>query len=130
VEMIGVRGLDEDRLHVFLDQELAPGYIAWAAPGVGVTQIGLAARGPIAGRLETLLERLAKLCDLSEARIVARRGGLIPCGGRVRPWKQRDAMLLGDAAGMVSPLTAGGIHPAMHLGRLAGVAIANHLLES
>jgi digeranylgeranylglycerophospholipid reductase len=129
VEMTGIRGLDGDRLHVFLDSRLAPGYIAWAVPGVGVTQIGLACRGPIAGRVEKLLARLATVFDFSEARIVARRGGLIPCGGPVRPWRTDRAMLLGDAAGMVSPLTAGGIHPAMQLGRVAGVAIANHLLD-
>jgi digeranylgeranylglycerophospholipid reductase len=130
VELTGVRGLEEDRLHVFLDQKLAKGYIAWAAPGVGVTQVGLATRGPIAGKLDGLLARLGQICDLSDTQVVARRGGLIPCGGRVRRWKSRDAMLLGDAAGMVSPLTAGGIHPAMQLGRVAGVAIANHVLES
>jgi digeranylgeranylglycerophospholipid reductase len=130
VELDGVRGLDEDRLHVFLDNRLAKGYIAWAVPGVGVTQVGLATTGPIAGRLDSLLERLASVCDLSQAKIVARRGGLIPCGGPVRPWRTDGAMLLGDAAGMVSPLTAGGIHPAMQLGRVAGVAIANHLFDA
>jgi digeranylgeranylglycerophospholipid reductase len=36
--------LDGRFLHCFLDSELAPGYIAWAAPSVGVTQVGLAAR--------------------------------------------------------------------------------------
>ena len=129
VELTGVQGLEADRLHVFLDNRLAQGYIAWAVPGVGVTQAGLATRGPVTGRIELLLKQLARICDLSDARIVARRGGLIPCGGPVRRWRTDRAMLLGDAAGMVSPLTAGGIHPAMQLGRVAGVAIANHLLD-
>lgn len=130
VELTGVRGLDADRLHVFLDTRLAKGYIAWAVPGVGVTQVGLATRGPIAGRIDALLEQLGKVCDLSHTEVAARRGGVIPCGGPVRPWRTQSAMLLGDAAGMVSPLTAGGIHPAMQLGRVAGVAIANHLLDA
>ncbi len=129
VELVGVRGLDADRLHVILDGRLAKGYIAWAVPGVGVTQVGLATSGPIAGRIDALLRRLADVFDLSAAKIVSRRGGLIPCGGPVRPWRTPGAMLLGDAAGMVSPLTAGGIHPAMQLGRVAGVAIANHLFD-
>jgi len=38
-------------------------------------------------------------------------------------------ILIGDAAGMVSPLTAGGIHNAMGVGRAAGVALSNHLLD-
>ena len=36
-------------------------------------------------------------------------------------------MLIGDAAGMVSPLTAGGIHKAYRFGKVAGDAIADHL---
>jgi flavin-dependent dehydrogenase len=31
---------------------------------------------------------------------------------------------------MVSPLTGGGIHTALHLGRLAGLAITDHLLDA
>ena len=41
-EYEGVRGVDPDRLHVFLDSQIAPGYIAWVVPGLGVTQVGLA----------------------------------------------------------------------------------------
>ena len=36
-------------------------------------------------------------------------------------------MLLGDAAGMVSPLTAGGIHPALEMGLECGKWIADYL---
>ena len=57
VEMTGVRGVDQDRLHVFLDSELAPGYIAWVVPGVGVTQIGLAVRKPHKPQLGAFLEK-------------------------------------------------------------------------
>ena len=38
-------------------------------------------------------------------------------------------LLVGDAAGLVSPLTAGGIHTALGSGRFAGHAIADHLLH-
>lgn len=38
-------------------------------------------------------------------------------------------MLVGDAAGLVSPLTAGGIHAAIYGGRRAGLAIADYLLD-
>ena len=136
-EFTGVTGLDEDRLHVFLDSRLAPGYIAWVVPGVEFTQVGLAVTQPHVPRLEPLVERLSRVFNFDRARLVARRGGLIPCGGIVRPWATRKQpgsrsgmMLLGDAAGMVSPLTAGGIHPAMQLGRAAGIALSDYLLEA
>ncbi len=125
----GVRDLDKDRLHVFLDSRLAPGYIAWAVPGLEHTQIGLAVNRPHVPRLSELVEKLSRVFNFDGARMIDRRGGLIPCGGCVRPFKRGAALLLGDAAGMVSPLTAGGIHPSMQLGRAAGIAISDHLLE-
>lgn len=127
VEMSGVRGVDQDRLHVFLDSEIAPGYIAWVVPGVGVTQIGLAVRKPHKPQLERFLEKLRKLFDFRDAKVVERRGGLIPCGGAKREWYTDRSILLGDAAGWVSPLTAGGIHPSLQVGKAAGVAIADFL---
>ena len=36
---------------------------------------------------------------------------------------------MGDAAGMVSPMTAGGIHPAIEIGRLLGIAISDYLQD-
>jgi flavin-dependent dehydrogenase len=55
------------------------------------------------------------------------RAGLIPCGGLVKPAGGRRALLVGDAAGMVSPVTAGGIHLALKHGLAAGHAIADFL---
>jgi len=131
LELEGVEGVDADRLHVFLDPALARGYIAWAVPGVGgITQVGLCARPPHRPRLDLLLERLTRLFDFRSARALERRAGLIPVGGPVRPWAAPGVLLLGDAAGQVSPLTGGGIHAALRTGRRAGQTIAEHLLES
>lgn len=128
-EWEGVEGLDPDRLHVFLDSELAPGYIGWAVPGVGVTQIGLATRERATPALQDFVEKLRRVFDFSKAREVSRRGGLIPCGGTISRLHHPNILLLGDASGTVSPLTAGGIHPALELGRMAGVALSTHLLD-
>lgn len=55
------------------------------------------------------------------------RAGLIPCGGPVAPVSVSRALLVGDAAGMVSPVTAGGIHTALQHGLAAGYAVADFL---
>ena len=132
--LIGVEALyeplpdiDQDKLHVFLDSELAPGYIGWVVPGVHSTQVGLAARFPVAPRLQDFMRKIAPLVNLHNHQPVSHRAGVIPCGGPVRNWSYENVMLLGDAAGMASPLTAGGIHPAVQSGRLAGAAIAHYL---
>ena len=134
IEFENVRGVDDDFLHVFLDSQLAPGYIAWVVPGVGITQVGLACKAPAPGlgkpRIDDFIRKISGRFDFSAAKIVGRRGGLIPCGGPVRPFATDRVMLVGDAAGMVSPLTAGGIHTAIHYGRCAGLAVSDYLLDA
>lgn len=129
-ELTGVALPEPERLHCFLDRRLARGYIGWAFDGVGVAQIGLAARQRRAGDtadLDAFLEKLAQIFDLSSMSIVARRAGLIPVGGPVYPIAGDRVLLVGDAAGLVSPLTAGGIHTALESGRAAALAIATAL---
>lgn len=127
VEMTGVKGVEQDKLHVFMDSDLAPGYIGWLVPGVGVSQIGLAVRKPHKPDLNRFLTKMESVFDFTSAKVVERRGGLIPCGGAKREWYSEKSLLLGDAAGWVSPLTAGGIHPALQVGKAAGIAIADTL---
>jgi flavin-dependent dehydrogenase len=55
------------------------------------------------------------------------RAGLIPCGGIVERVAAPRVLLVGDAAGMVSPVTAGGIHMALKHGLATGHAIADFL---
>jgi flavin-dependent dehydrogenase len=129
-EYESVRGLDEDRLHCFLDGKLARGYIGWIVPGYnGVTQIGLACRRPQAPDLRAFLRKIAGFVDMSDARCLGFRGGLIPVGGAVSPIAAGNVLLIGDAAGLVSPLSAGGIHTALESGWAAAHAIADHVIE-
>ena len=129
-EYVGVRGLDPDVLHCFIDREIAPGYIAWAFVGMhGIAQIGLACRAPVKPDLSALMAKLGQLFDLQDARLIGRRAGVIPVGGRVKKWFGDRLLLVGDAAGIVSPLTAGGIHTALESGWRAAHAIADHLAD-
>ena len=119
-----------DVLHCFLNSRLAPGYLGWAVPGVGIWQVGLAVQQ---GRKPALRDFLLKVSDVLQLDMTIpseRRGGLIPCGGLVRPFANRHALLVGDAAGLVSPLTGGGIHCALHFGRRAGLAICDYLCDA
>jgi 2-polyprenyl-6-methoxyphenol hydroxylase-like FAD-dependent oxidoreductase len=97
--------------------------------GYGLMQVGLACRQPDRPQLDAFERKLARLFDFSGARRVGRRGGLIPVGGPVSPPAGRGVALIGDAAGLVSPLSAGGIHTALESGFLAAQALADQLLE-
>ncbi len=124
----GVENIKDDLVHVFLDSALAPGYMAWLIPGIGVTQIGLAVRTPNLPEIDNFIAKISNLFDFKQAELLESRTGLIPTGGRLASFAKERVMLLGDAAGMVSPLTAGGIHSSVELSRIAGMAISDYLM--
>ena len=131
-EFAGLTLKADDRLHCFLDRKLAPGYIGWMVPGVGVTQIGLARRMPrdpeaMKRVMDRFLDKVARIADVRNREPTSVRAGAIPCGGVVRPVSTERALLVGDAAGMVSPVTAGGIHTALKHGLAVGHAVAEFL---
>jgi flavin-dependent dehydrogenase len=119
--------LDPDYLHCFLDSRTAPGYIAWAAVSPVGAQVGLAVSHRRRPKIDAFTREAEVMFRLDSETAHERRAGLIPCGGVVARWSRPGAMLVGDAAGMVSPLTGGGIHPALSMGRRAGQAVADYL---
>src|SRR5262245_25533984 len=91
-------------MHCFLDPRLAPGYIAWVIDDGEEKHAGVAGYrdrfDPVAS-----LQRFRE--SVAPGRAVERRGGLIPVGGILRRIACTRGLLVGDAAGAVSPLTAG-----------------------
>lgn len=122
-----------DKLHCFIDRRIARGYIGWVLAGVDGVQAGLAQR--LGGRsafnpdeaMEAFLAKIAPVIELRWLTPTGVRAGLIPCGGVVAPVAASRALLVGDAAGIVSPVTAGGIHTALKHGLAAGNAVADFL---
>jgi digeranylgeranylglycerophospholipid reductase len=131
-EYAGVQIAEPGLLHCFVDRRLAPGYIGWIVAGPRAVQVGLAQRlrarrQPAADAIEAFLEKIVPMVDLRGVRPSSVRAGMIPCGGIVAPVAARRVLLVGDAAGMVSPVTAGGIHTALKHGLAAGHSIADYL---
>lgn len=123
-------GVEPGLLHCFVDRQLAPGYIGWAFEGVATAQVGLARRlphGDAVGAMAPFLRKIAPVARLADAAPAAVRAGMIPCGGLLPRVALPGAMLVGDAAGMVSPVTAGGIHTALKHGDRVGEAVASFL---
>ena len=118
------------RFHCFLDPHLAPGYLAWAVHDGQQVHIGVGGYSARFDPVEALKEfraSLAGILDLSNASIVERRGGRIPVGGVLRRIANSHGLLLGDAAGAVSPLTAGGLDPCLRLSKYAAEVIVDYL---
>lgn len=125
---------DPGALHCFISKRYAPGYIGWIAQSPTGIQAGLALRhDPAHARLPDIdgfLLRVGVAAGLPrQLRPGSTRAGLIPCSGPVFDLARDRAILVGDAAGVVSPVTAGGIHSAWTHGWTVGEAIARRLRD-
>jgi flavin-dependent dehydrogenase len=110
------------RLHCFFDRRIAPGYIAWIADdgtSVHVGVGGYATKFQPATALERFRAGAQSIANLARAKLVERRAGRIPVGGILPHLANERGLLVGDAAGAVSPLTAGGLDPCLRLSDLA-----------
>jgi flavin-dependent dehydrogenase len=118
------------KFHCFLDPEIAPGYLAWVVHDGEQVHIGVggyAARFDPMKALQLFRTSLGDIIDLRNARLVERRGGRIPVGGVLRRIANTNGLLVGDAAGAVSPLTAGGLDPCLRLSTFAARVIGDYL---
>ncbi len=122
---------DEPHLHCFLDSKLAAGYLAWVTNDGEEIHIGVGgypARFNPKEALEIFKQKvIGNIVDISKAELSETRGGKIPVGGVLRNISNERGLLIGDAAGAVSPLTAGGLDPAMRLSKYAAEIILERL---
>lgn len=131
-EYHGLRLEEGDALHCFISKRWAPGYIGWAAQNPRGVQVGLAmrqhARRAPAPDIDGFVAHVGEALGLPRGlEPDAVRAGHIPCGGPLKHLTRPGVILTGDAAGIVSPVTAGGIHAAWNHGWRVGAAIATHL---
>jgi len=118
------------RLLCFLDPKLAPGYIAWIAHDDEETHLGVGGYPSLFDPTTALQEfrsSVADIIDLRKAKQIETRAGFIPVGGVLRNIANANGLLIGDAAGAVSPLTAGGLDPCMRLSSFAASVVTEYL---
>ncbi|MBW3550168.1 MAG: NAD(P)/FAD-dependent oxidoreductase [Proteobacteria bacterium] len=133
-EFPGASLAESSALHCFISKRYAPGYIGWVAQSPTGVQAGLALRhDPAHARvpdIDGFLLRVGRAGGLRRhLKPGHTRAGLIPCSGPVFDMARDRAILIGDAAGIVSPVTAGGIHSAWEHGWTVGRGIAAHLRD-
>ena len=126
--------LDRETFYLIMDHQLAPGYCVWLAPHGEMAALGVAGHQRAFKPHESLAAAqslFASVADMGGMRVVQRKGGVIPIGGRLRRVYRDDArgraLLLGDAAGLCGAATGGGIYPALLSGRLAAHAVAKEV---
>ena len=117
----------EPVLHCFLDPRLAPGYIGWLANDGEEAHLGVAGYRRGGWDASKALLAFRDSLPFRPGRPLERRGGLIPVNGILRRIACERGLVVGDAAGAVSPLTAGGLDGALRLSTFAADVIAAYL---
>lgn len=109
-----------DAVRIYLGNEIAPKGYAWIFPVTDkLVEVGIGVRGaPIKPYIERFLRLFSR--EFGRAQIIDNRGAPVPVGGVIKEYIFDGAMLIGDAAGMVIPLTGGGIHSSIAAGLAAG----------
>lgn len=117
-------------LHCFLDAKLAPGYLAWIADDGEEIHIGVggyASEFNPRAALNLFRRKTQKIFYASVHQLTETRGGQIPVGGVLKNISSERGLLIGDASGAVSPLTAGGLDPALRLSKMAAEIVSERL---
>ncbi len=118
-----------DAVRFYLGNKVAPGGYAWIFPrSEKLAEVGIGVRGGVAKEfLDTFVSKFSE--ELGSAKIIDYRGAPVPIGGVISETVFDGAMLVGDAAGHVIPLTGAGIHSSVASGLAAGRVAARAVLE-
>jgi digeranylgeranylglycerophospholipid reductase len=119
--------------HLYANLGGLPGY-AWVVPKTDTSNVGLGIVGKhskgLPDRFNLFIKMLKRTGKLKEdADLSGAKGALIPTGGPIRKTTAHRCIVTGDAAGMVNPLTGGGIAYAMKAGQKAAVTLGECLEE-
>ena len=127
--MAGCRIKDPHAVRFYLGNEIAPKGYAWIFPwNEKVAEVGIGVRGaPIKPYLDKFIKMFED--ELGRAQVIDYRGAPVPVGGVIKEFIQDNVILIGDAAGMVIPLTGGGIHSSISSGLAAGEVSGKAALE-
>ena len=118
-----VRMEDQDSVDVYLGSEASHGFFGWATPAGDISRIGLGSyKSTAIKHFRNINRRFPK------DRILGINGGGIPIAYLKKTYGNRN-LLVGDAAGIVKPLTGGGIYTGMVSSKHAAQAI-NRALEN
>ncbi|MEM3031647.1 MAG: NAD(P)/FAD-dependent oxidoreductase [Nitrososphaerota archaeon] len=127
--MANCRLAHPDAVRFYLGNRLAPGGYAWIFPrSERLAEVGIGVRGGVAKEyLDRFVSQFSE--ELGNAKIIDYRGAPVPIGGAISETVFDGAMLVGDAAGHVIPLTGAGIHSSVAAGLAAGRVAAKAVLE-
>ncbi len=122
-EMVNVKLIDSEMLEFYFGNEIAKGGYAWIFPKGDCANVGLGVRDrkkKAINYLYDFLENELVKDRLKDATPIELKVGGAPVSGPIEKTYTDGLLVVGDAAGQISPLTGGGIYLAMDCGLMAG----------
>jgi geranylgeranyl reductase family protein len=121
---VGYKYLSRDRFSSRAVVELGavPGGYAWVFPKGDHVNVGVGGWESEGPRLRERLRELCAAFEIDEATVHDLRGHRLPMRGASRRPVKHRVLLVGDAAGLVDPLSGDGMYEAFISGRLAAEA--------
>lgn len=117
---------------VYFSSDIPGGY-GWVFPKQDVANVGVGVNpglGVMPGQALASFTRRLVAEGVVESRIIKRTGGLIPVGGLLQLHDGKNIILVGDAGGLVHPITGAGIASAVLSGKLAAGFAWHALVEN
>ncbi len=133
-EMAGLNLEEEDKLHIYFGEKIAPKGYAWIFPkGDTVANVGVGIAGRLSGDGRRAIDYLNSFIEshpeiFQNASPIEINAGGIPVGSHIKDMVDNGFMAVGDAAHQVNPIHGGGISLAMEAGMIAG-EVASEALD-
>jgi flavin-dependent dehydrogenase len=102
---------------------------AWVFPKRTHLSVGILSMRCVSPDLQAKLQDYMEFIGITRVQKIERHGFLIPMVPRREPLARGRVLLVGDAAGLVDPVTAEGISYAVQSGQLAAAALADCQLD-
>lgn len=112
---------------LLLEFATVPGGYAWVFPKGDHANVGVGGWGREGGNLKEHLARLCKQYDIDPARVTQARGYRLPIRDPRSPVASTRALVVGDAAGLVDPMSGDGMYEAFLSSRLACESVGDFL---
>ena len=126
--VMGGLDLEDPTINEFyVGENYAPGGYAWVFPkSKSMANVGLGVR---LKQTKAPIEYLKDFCNkdprFRNAKIIKINGGICPVSGVLDKITMDGLILIGDAAGMLVPMTGAGIHSGIVSGNMAGKVVAD-----
>ena len=108
-----------------IDEGQIPGGYGWVFPKGDHLAVGVGGDARLSKKLKPYLDKMLHHVGINEPRDV--QGALMPMRGKGMAIQKGNVLLLGDAAGLINPITREGIYYAIRSARLAAPVIADAL---